>query len=202
MVPNFCLSVWTSVKVKSKKYFYFTDFLLKWSPCWLMSTSQQNSTTEVTLSNICTSIMQIAKPDTHAALVISFLDALTFSTIVFFFFLEVIQYLFSISKIIDISLTSWKKAVFFHKILWIYHIHKLLNQLISLKKNFAIVWRHNIFWKKLPLIELSSFAPELLSFLRIRLPFVLSFLAERSFSGRVVRKKKDVFLVNNVVSKQ
>ena len=91
--------------------------------------------------------------------------------------------------------------IFFHKILWIYHIPKLLNQLISLKKNFAIVWRHNIFWKKLALIELSSFAPELLSFLRIRLPFVLSFLAERSFSGRV-RKKKDIFLLNNVFCKE
>ena len=30
--------MWTSVKVKSKKYFYFSDFLLKSSPCWLTST--------------------------------------------------------------------------------------------------------------------------------------------------------------------
>ena len=33
MVPNFWQSVWTSVKVKSKKYFYFTDS----TPCWLTS---------------------------------------------------------------------------------------------------------------------------------------------------------------------
>ena len=29
MVPNFWRSVWTSVKVKSKNYFYFTDFFAK-----------------------------------------------------------------------------------------------------------------------------------------------------------------------------
>jgi hypothetical protein len=36
-VPNFWRSVSTSVKVKSKKYFYFTEFLLKSTPCWLTS---------------------------------------------------------------------------------------------------------------------------------------------------------------------
>ena len=37
MVPNFWQSEWTSVKVKSKNYFHFTDFLLKSTPCWLTS---------------------------------------------------------------------------------------------------------------------------------------------------------------------
>ena len=43
LVPNFWLSIWTSVKVKSKNYFHFTDFLLISNSC------PQNSTTEVTL---------------------------------------------------------------------------------------------------------------------------------------------------------
>ena len=29
MVPNFWRSLWTSLKVKSKKYFHFTDFFAK-----------------------------------------------------------------------------------------------------------------------------------------------------------------------------
>ena len=37
MAPNFRRSVWTSVKVKSKNYFHFTDFFAKLSPCWLKS---------------------------------------------------------------------------------------------------------------------------------------------------------------------
>ena len=34
---TFWWPMWTSVKVKSKNYFSFTDFLLKSSPCWLTS---------------------------------------------------------------------------------------------------------------------------------------------------------------------
>ena len=45
---TFWRPMWTSVKVKSKNYFSFTDFfLLKSSPCW--DSRPQNSTTEVTL---------------------------------------------------------------------------------------------------------------------------------------------------------
>ena len=45
MVPNFWRSVWTSGKVKSKKYFHFTDFFAKIP----VDSRPQNSTTEVTL---------------------------------------------------------------------------------------------------------------------------------------------------------
>ena len=47
MVPNFWRSVWTSVKVKSKNYFHFTDFFAKIYS--LLTHDLQNSTTEVTL---------------------------------------------------------------------------------------------------------------------------------------------------------
>ena len=39
-MPNFWRSVWTSVKVKSQNYFYFTIFLLKSTPCWLTFAKQ------------------------------------------------------------------------------------------------------------------------------------------------------------------
>ena len=35
MMPNFWRSEWTSVKVKPKSCLYFTNFLLKSTPCWL-----------------------------------------------------------------------------------------------------------------------------------------------------------------------
>ena len=37
MTSNFWRSVWTFVKVRSKTLFYFTDFLLISTPCWLTS---------------------------------------------------------------------------------------------------------------------------------------------------------------------
>ena len=49
MVSNFWQSVWTSVKVKSKNYFSFTDFLAKMKG---VDSRPQNSTTEVMLFSL------------------------------------------------------------------------------------------------------------------------------------------------------